>query len=145
LTGADGAQGPQGIQGLTGLTGATGSTGPQGPQGESSANVLTGIVAIENGGTGSATQNFVDLTTTQTIGGTKTFTDAVTVGTLIKAGGSASEFLKADGSVDSNIYLTAAALVPVREVTDEQSAAAAQTNFTGLNSLVKAMDFSPRL
>lgn len=34
---------------------------------------LSGIVAINHGGTGSATQNFVDLTTAQTIGGVKTF------------------------------------------------------------------------
>lgn len=34
---------------------------------------VTGILPIANGGTGSATQNFVDLSTTQTISGTKTF------------------------------------------------------------------------
>jgi len=48
------------------------------------ANNVTGVVAIGNGGTGSATQNFVDLSTTQAgIGGNKTFTGNVTVnGTL---------------------------------------------------------------
>ena len=40
------------------------------------AGNVTGVVAIANGGTGSATKNFVDLTTNQTVGGTKTFTDA---------------------------------------------------------------------
>jgi hypothetical protein len=40
---------------------------------------LTGVLPVANGGTGSATQNFVDLTTTQSsIGGAKTFTSAVT-------------------------------------------------------------------
>ena len=34
---------------------------------------VTGVLPITNGGTGSATQNFVDLTTAQTITGTKTF------------------------------------------------------------------------
>lgn len=34
---------------------------------------LTGIVAIANGGTGSATKNFVDLTTAQSVAGVKTF------------------------------------------------------------------------
>lgn len=44
------------------------------------ANV-SGIVPIANGGTGSATKNFVDLTTTQTaIGGNKTFTGNVAIG-----------------------------------------------------------------
>jgi hypothetical protein len=35
---------------------------------------VTGTLPVANGGTGSATQNFVDLTSTQTIGGAKTFT-----------------------------------------------------------------------
>ena len=40
---------------------------------------VTGTLAVANGGTGSATQNFVDLTTTQSsIAGAKTFTSAVT-------------------------------------------------------------------
>jgi hypothetical protein len=39
---------------------------------------VTGTLSVANGGTGSATQNFVDLTTAQSIGGAKTFTSAVT-------------------------------------------------------------------
>jgi len=39
---------------------------------------LTNALSIANGGTGSTTQNFVDLTTTQSIGGTKTFTSTET-------------------------------------------------------------------
>jgi hypothetical protein len=40
---------------------------------------LTGTLPVANGGTGSTTQNFVDLTTTQSsIGGAKTFTSTVT-------------------------------------------------------------------
>jgi len=34
---------------------------------------FSGTLPVANGGTGSATKNFVDLTTTQTVGGTKTF------------------------------------------------------------------------
>jgi hypothetical protein len=50
------------------------------------------VVPIANGGTGSATQNFVDLTTAQTIAGIKTFSvDAVINGlTVGKGGGSIS-------------------------------------------------------
>jgi Chaperone of endosialidase/Collagen triple helix repeat (20 copies) len=44
---------------------------------------VTGLLPIANGGTGSATQNFVDLTTNQTIGGNKTFS-----GTLTQSGAS---------------------------------------------------------
>jgi len=38
-----------------------------------SGNKVTGTLPVANGGTGSATQNFVDLTTTQTVNGLKTF------------------------------------------------------------------------
>ncbi|HOZ80383.1 MAG TPA: hypothetical protein PLY34_20475, partial [Ferruginibacter sp.] len=98
--------------GATGPQGLNGPMGPQGPQGSSAANVLSGIVAIANGGTGSDTQNFVDLSTSQTINGAKTFTDnttitgSITALSLMKAGGTADQFLKADGTVDNNTYLT---------------------------------------
>ena len=39
---------------------------------------LTGVLPVANGGTGSATQNFVDLTNTQTVGGAKTFSSTIT-------------------------------------------------------------------
>lgn len=49
------------------------------------ANV-SGIVPITNGGTGSATKNFVDLSTNQpAIGGNKTFTGNVTIGGTLTA------------------------------------------------------------
>lgn len=40
-------------------------------------NNVTGVVAIANGGTGSSTKNFADLSTDQTVGGNKTFTGVV--------------------------------------------------------------------
>jgi hypothetical protein len=43
------------------------------------ATNVSGIVAIANGGTGSSTQNFVDLSTTQTIAGAKTLSGITTV------------------------------------------------------------------
>ena len=39
---------------------------------------ISGPISIANGGTGSATQNFVDLTTAQTIAGVKTFSSTIT-------------------------------------------------------------------
>jgi hypothetical protein len=39
---------------------------------------VTGTLPVANGGTGSPTQNFVDLTNAQTVGGAKTFTSTVT-------------------------------------------------------------------
>jgi hypothetical protein len=38
---------------------------------------VTGTLPVANGGTGSATKNFVDLTNTQTVGGAKTLTSAL--------------------------------------------------------------------
>ena len=40
---------------------------------------VTGTLPVANGGTGSGTQNFVDLTTTQTVGGTKTFSNPLNI------------------------------------------------------------------
>jgi len=47
---------------------------------------VTGTLPVANGGTGSGTQNFVDLTTTQSVGGAKTFTDTVRIEDAIKVG-----------------------------------------------------------
>jgi hypothetical protein len=62
--------------GTTGLTPSTATSG---------AVTLGGTLAVANGGTGSATQNFVDLSTTQTsIGGAKTFTSALIAASNVK-------------------------------------------------------------
>jgi hypothetical protein len=51
---------------------------------------LTNALSVANGGTGSATQNFVDLTTTQTIAGLKTFSSEVSASSgLITLSGNA--------------------------------------------------------
>lgn len=42
---------------------------------------VTGVLPLANGGTGSSTKNFVDLTTTQTVAGNKTLTGITTVNT----------------------------------------------------------------
>ena len=43
--------------------------------GGSISSGVTGVLPVANGGTGSATQNFVDLSTTQTVDGLKTFSN----------------------------------------------------------------------
>ena len=65
-SGAPGAQGPQGPIGLSGTNGAVGPIGPQGPIG------LTGPA-----GAAASSANFVDLTTSQTVAGAKTFTSPI--------------------------------------------------------------------
>ena len=50
--------------------------------------------------------NYVTLNTIQNITAAKTFQGGIVSTTFRKSGGTASQFLKADGSVDSNVYLT---------------------------------------
>ena len=67
------------------------------------ATNVSGIVAIANGGTGSSSQNFVDLTTDQSIGGVKQFQKAATNANSFDAVSSATiNFL------ESNIAVTTA-------------------------------------
>jgi hypothetical protein len=47
------------------------------------ASSVSGILAVANGGTGSASQNFVDITTAQAVAGTKSFSSSVAVGTAV--------------------------------------------------------------
>lgn len=51
---------------------------------------ITGVLPIINGGTNSSTQNFVDLSSSQTIAGTKTFSNATTIASTLSVTGSAS-------------------------------------------------------
>jgi uncharacterized protein (TIGR02145 family) len=46
-----------------------------------SKNIITGVLPINNGGTGSSSVNFVDFTSNQTVGGDKKFTNTISVGT----------------------------------------------------------------
>ena len=54
--------------------------------GGSISSGVTGVLPMANGGTGSASQNFVDLTTTQSIAGAKTFSGNVTINNLNPSG-----------------------------------------------------------
>ena len=67
-------------------TNATNATNANNATTATTAGNVTGIVGIANGGTGSATQNFVDLTTNQTIAGAKTFADNLRTNGLTRAG-----------------------------------------------------------
>ena len=57
---------------------------------------VTGTLPVANGGTGSATQNFADLTTTQTAAGNKTFSGNTSIAGTLGVGGTVS--INADGS-----------------------------------------------
>jgi hypothetical protein len=65
------------------------------------ATGVTGVLPLANGGTGSATQNFVDLTTAQTIAGVKTLSSDMIVNSLTLGRGL--------GGVESNTVLGSSA------------------------------------
>jgi hypothetical protein len=78
---------------------SVGASGPLSSSGGPNPSIsLNGVVPIANGGTGSPTQNFVDLTTNQTIGGDKTFTGNQSV-----SGSVTATSFSGDGSGLTNI------------------------------------------
>ena len=88
------------------------------------------VVAINRGGTGSSTQNFIDLTTNQTIAGTKTFSTAPVLSSLV-----ASQILATDASkniqtLDVATYPSLLELAYVKGVTSS-----IQTQFSGKQPL----------
>jgi hypothetical protein len=111
---------------------------------------VTGVLPLANGGTGSATQNFVDLTTAQTIAGSKTFSGTTIInggltvsGTnVLTAGG--TTYPTATGTTGQVLTINAAGSATwtattgtsVRDVVDETgvagftAATAGQTSFT---------------
>lgn len=66
------------------------------------ASNVTGTVAIANGGTGSTTKNFTDITTTQTVAGAKTWSNAATFSAgLASTGGDVS--INASSNFNTNL------------------------------------------
>lgn len=61
----------------------------------------TGVLPVANGGTGSATQNFVDLTTTQTVAGAKTFSNDLTVNANISAYNYDKDNMLVNGNIEN--------------------------------------------
>lgn len=69
--------------GSIGAVSAVTVSGPLASSGGASPNIsLAGVVPVANGGTGSATQNFVDLSSTQSINGNKTFNAGISANTF---------------------------------------------------------------
>jgi hypothetical protein len=67
---------------------------------------VIGILPLANGGTGSATQNFVDLTTTQTVAGAKTLSGATTTVSGNLTGGNAATSTIAGFTANLNAQTT---------------------------------------
>ena len=70
-----------------GVTSVTASSPLSSSGGATPDITLTGIIPISLGGTGSAIQNFVDLSTAQTVGGAKTFSGVVNTAQFFSIGG----------------------------------------------------------
>jgi hypothetical protein len=92
------------------------------------ATDVTGTLSVANGGTGSTTQNFVDLTANQTIAGTKAFSNIITgsisgsaanvTGTVAVAnGGTGATTLTGYVKGSGTSAFTAAASVPTSDLT----------------------------
>ena len=135
------------LSGTGTVTGVTAS-GPLSSSGGVAPNLsLTGTVPVANGGTGSATQNFVDLSTAQSVGGNKTLTGNLalvastgTTGNVMKGGnrfihnfGTSSTFVgeNAGNFTMTGIYNTAAGVNALQSDTSGSSNTA-----IGVNALV---------
>lgn len=101
------------------------------------ASGVTGTLPISNGGTGSATKNFVDLTTNQTIAGNKTFTNDLTVNGITSLASSLTGPLKAVGGVVNagaiNLTSDVTAVLPLVNGGTGNTTGQAQTVVTNAN------------
>jgi hypothetical protein len=97
------------VSGNTTLTTSTGNTTIAIATGATVSGATKTINIGTSGLSGSTTTITIGSTTgTNTVAarGTWTFTGNITAASIIRSGGTSSQFLKADGSVDSNTYLT---------------------------------------
>ncbi len=104
---------------------------------------VPGIVPIANGGTGSATQNFVDLTTAQTIGGTKTLTgnldlgaSTATTGNILKSG---TRFIHNVGTDNTFVGLSAGNVGTTGTGNTASGAQALAANTTGYGNTASGL------
>ncbi|SHG39910.1 hypothetical protein SAMN05444396_1111, partial [Flavobacterium segetis] len=102
---------------------------------------VTGILPIVNGGTGSATKNFVDITTTQTIAGAKTFNSDISVNGINIGRGNGGNFENVAigtnlglGTGSRNTGLGARALTSYSGTTFGNNTGVGYANMTGLTT-----------
>jgi hypothetical protein len=106
------------------------------------SSTFTGILPIANGGTGSSTQNFVDLTTNQNpIAGNKTFTGTITGNLTGNVSGSSASFTGAlagdvTGTQSATVVATVGGVTAANVASGANLANAATTAATP-NTLVK--------
>ncbi len=87
---------------------------------------VDGILAIANGGTGSSTQNFVDLTTAQTVGGIKSFTALINANAGVTLGANQNLTMSSGTGVFAQTYVnTFAGSAFSQSVTNNNASASA--------------------
>ncbi len=91
----------------------------------------TSAQALMADGSVSSLSDFMDLGSTQTATGSKTFANAITAASFVKAGGSSTEALMADGSVSAFPSLSG-----LMNLTTNQTAAGNKT-FSGITTLTQ--------
>jgi hypothetical protein len=113
-TGITGPAGPTGATGLTGPAGPTGATGLTGPAGSNATVSITSIASSPNANGATITSGVLSLapadgsnggivtTGAQTFAGNKTFSGTVSANSIVKTGGTSSQYLMADGSTSSS-------------------------------------------
>ena len=87
---------------------------------------VTGILPVDNGGTGSSTQNFVDLSTDQTVAGNKSLSGNTTVGDTLGVTGAST--LSGNTSVGGTLGVTGVATLTAAPILS--SATPSQALFT---------------
>ena len=118
------------------------STTPKWTRLVDSLNNLQGTLSVAKGGTGSATQNFVDLTTTQSIGGAKTFTSAANFNSTLTTGGKITSLLGNNTVVFENTSATTGWLGFFRAVNSGGNFQLALENSNGGNRAVGTLPYS---
>lgn len=83
---------------------------------------LSGTVPVSKGGTGSTTQNFVDLTTAQSIAGNKTFSGSVSAGSLSSSGSVSATGTLSGGSVSTTGAVSAASVTATGSISGKMLA-----------------------
>ena len=91
---------------------------------------LSGVVPIANGGTGSASQNFVDLSSDQTIGGNKAFSQPI-AGDITGNAGTVTNGLYNTGSYADPTWLTSLSGSKIAGPVASASSATTSQSFTG--------------
>ena len=97
---------------------------------------INGMVPINQGGTGSSTKNFVDLSTVQTVAGSKTFSSGLSTTSLQVSGGTpgSGKVLTSDGSGNASWSAPSAGSISITSPGENVSAPGSTIEIGGTSS-----------